>query len=375
MKNSVLKIGVLGAGGWAKLAHLPGWKRDPRCEVVAVCDPKLELAKEAGKMFDAETVTGDYKSVLARPDIDVIDVCTTNSTHFELTMKALDAGKHVLCEKPVANDFRDTLRARDKAKSKNLKTKVGFTFRYAPGMMYMNELIEQGYIGTPFVFNGFEQNSQWLDPKTPLRQEADVAKMDQSRIHVGSLEGYGGPIIDLSHWFMKSDLTRVIGTMRNFIPERVVRETMKMTRVNLDDGDIYIGEFANGALCSVQTSFVTVGNYPGLEARVYGSKGAMICRLVEEFGISETLKGARPDSVEFKDIPIPQRLYPPGGSDRESWRSMFYANLVSSFITEILTDSKVTGGDFTDGAWVQETVNAVELSFRNQGWVNLPLPR
>jgi predicted dehydrogenase len=241
-------------------------------------------------------------------------------------------------------------------------------------MMYMKELMDSGYVGNPFIFNGYEQNSQWLDPQTPLRQEGEYALRDQSKIYVASLEGYGAPIIDLAHWFMGSDLTQVIGTMKNFIPERVVRDTGKKMRVNIDDGDIFIGEFASGGICSIQTSFVTVGNYPGLEARVYGSKGALICRLVEEFGVCETLKGAKPDAVEFRDIPIPQRLYPPGGSSQELWRSLFYANLVSNFATEILADAK-SQGDFTDAAWVQETINAVELSFRDRRWVTLPLSR
>ena len=132
---------------------------------------------------------------------------------------------------------------------------------------------------------------------------------------------------------------------------------------------------ANGALGSIQTSFVTVGNYPGLEARIYGSEGALICRLVEEGGCCETVHGARPDAVEFRRMPIPARFYPPGGDDRESWRTLFYANLVSSFIDEILDFSRPNEGDFGDGAWVQETINAVELSFRERRWVTLPLAR
>src|SRR5262249_50201117 len=80
--------------------------------------------------------------------------------------------------------------------------------------------------------------------------------------------------------------------------------------VNIDDGDIFIGEFASGAICSVQSSFVTVGNYPGIEVRVHGSEGAAIARLIEEFGICETLKVARPDDVEFRDVHVPQKHYP-----------------------------------------------------------------
>ena len=218
-------------------------------------------------------------------------------------------------------------------------------------MQYMRELIADGFIGTPFIFNGYEQNSQWLDPMNPLRQVDPDA--DQSVLQVSSLEGYGAPIIDLAHLFVGSDLSQVVGTMRNFIPERMVRATGRMMRMNIDDGDIFLGEFANGALCSMQTSFVTVGNYPGIEARVYGSKGALICRLVEEDGICETLRAATPDQVEFRELEVPARCYPPGGSREESWRTLFYANLVSSFIGEILS-----GGDANEGRFQRRRVGA-----------------
>jgi predicted dehydrogenase len=116
-----------------------------------------------------------------------------------------------------------------------------------------------------------------------------------------------------------------------------------------------------------------VGNYPGIEARVYGSKGALICRLVEENGICESLKAATGDQVEFREIEVPERFYPPGGSKHESWRSLFYANLVHSFISEILSDGPENEGNFEDGAHVQELINAVEQSFRQRRWVNIPL--
>ena len=101
-----------------------------------------------------------------------------------------------------------------------------------------------------------------------------------------------------------------------------------MMRVNIDDGDIFIGEFSRGAIGSVQSSFVTVGNYPGIEVRVYGSEGAIIARLVEEFGVTETIKGATPDAVEFVDVEVPERLFPPGGTVNEPWPSLYYSNLI-----------------------------------------------
>ena len=239
-------------------------------------------------------------------------------------------------------------------------------------MRYMKALIDDGFVGTPFIFNGYEQNSQWLDPKTPLRQVDPDA--DPNVIQVSSLEGYGAPIIDLAHWFTGAGFERVVGTMRNFIPERMVRQTGTMMRMNIDDGDIFLGEFDNGALGTIQTSYVTVGNYPGLEARVYGSEGALICRLVEERGVCESLKSATEGSVEFVDVEVPERFYPPGGTSTESWRSLFYANLISSFTSEILDATQPNEGTFSDGARVQEVINAVELSFRERRWIDLPLP-
>ena len=373
VRDRKVRVGVLGAGAWAEFAHLPGYKRDPRCELVAIADPMAGRAKSFAEKFGIPAWYDSHEQLIGRDDIDLVDVCTPSATHFELTWSALEAGKHVLCEKPVAYDFKDTIRAAELAKKMGVKTKLGFTFRYSPAMQYMKELIDEDFVGTPFIFNGYEQNSQWLDPQTPLRQVDHEA--DQSVIQVSSLEGYGAPIMDLGHLFIGSRFAEVVGTMKNFIPERVVRATGTMMRMNIDDGDIFIGNFANGGFGSIQTSFVTVGNYPGLEARVYGSKGALICRLVEENGICESLKGATKGQVEFRDIEVPSRLYPPGGSKTESWRSLFYANLVSSFITEITTDDDANQGNFVDGAHVQELINAVDLSFREKRWVSIPLSR
>ncbi len=366
-----VRVGVLGAGAWARLAHVPGFLRDPRCEVVAICDPQPGFAESLATEFGIKTVATDHRALLDRDDIDLIDVCTPSATHFDLSWAALEAGKHVLCEKPVAFDYRETIRAAEFARSRGLKTKLGFTFRYAPAMRYMKSLIDQGFIGTPFIFNGYEQNSQWLDPMNPLRQVDPDA--DQSVLQVSSLEGYGAPIIDIGMWAVGSAFQEVVGTMRNFIPERMVRATGRMMRMNIDDGDIFIGEFANGALGSVQTSFVTVGNYPGIEARVYGSEGALICRLVEEFGVCEVLRAAKPDAVEFKELVVPPEFYPPGGHKGETWRTLFYANLISSFVGEVQSPAADNEGDFMDGARVQEVINAVEHSFRERRWVSLPL--
>ncbi|MFF4415264.1 Gfo/Idh/MocA family protein [Streptosporangium sp. NPDC001559] len=371
MGQDKVRVAVVGAGRWAQVAHIPGWQRDPRVEVVALADSDADVAGEAGRRFGVGRVVTDYRELLDDPGIDVVDVATGNRAHFEISWAALEAGKHVLCEKPVHHDYRQTRRAAELARSKGLKTKLGFTFRYAPAVLYAKELIDAGFVGEPYIFNGYEQNSQWLDPSTPLRQvDADA---DPDVIQVSSIEGYGAPIIDIMHWWVDSPMTSAVGTMRNFVPERVVRDTGLMTRMNIDDGDMWIAEFESGALASIQSSFVTVGNFPGIEARVYGSEGAIVVRLVEEAGVCQTIRTAGKGSVEFVEREIPQRLFPEGGRSTEPWPLLFYSNLCRDFADEILSGDPVNQGDFGQGALVQETINTFERSFRERSWVTFPL--
>jgi predicted dehydrogenase len=370
MTASRLGIGVVGAGRWANLAHLPGWARDNRCQIIGVCDIDSERAVAAAETYGAAVATSDYQELLARDDVDIIDVVTRDSEHFEINEAAVKAGKHVLSEKPVAHDHREVRRLAELARSRGLKTKVGMTFRYSPAVRYLKDMIARGDLGTPYIYNAYEQNSQWLNPETPLRNSS---RANDGLIKVASLEGYGAPVIDIGHWLMESDITAVVGVLRNFVPERIIAATGLMTRTNIDDGDVFIGEFASGAFCTVQSSFVTVGNYPGIEVRVYGSKGAAIARLIEEFGICETLKVAWRDDVEFREIEVPASYYPPGGSPRESWRTLYYANLTANFASEVLGEIDGNEGNFDDGHWAQEVINAVEISHHERRWVGLPL--
>ncbi len=377
-----VRVAIIGAGKWARDAHLPGLARSPLADPVIICDLREDLARERARQFDVPEITTDFEEVLAREDIDAVDICTRGD-HSQLVFATLEAGKHCLVEKPVASDYRDVWRAHAMARERGLKTRVGLTFRYAPAVMYMSQLIREGFIGQPFIFNGFEQNSQWLDPDVPLDKRDHLQypegedkigdDPDPGAIAVSSLEGYGAPIIDIGLLSVGSQIREVCGRIRNFIPYR--RRTnldSDRERINVDDGTLFLAEHENGTLCSIQTSYVTVGNYPGVEARIYGSRGALICRLVEDSEECQSLYAATPEALDFRRLQIPDEYFPPGYVQGENWASMFYANLVHDFMREIL-HGESHGGDFADSARVQEIINAVEMSSRQRSWVKLPL--
>ncbi len=327
MSESTLQVAVLGAGKWAEEAHIPGWIRDPRAEIVAICDPILERAEAFARKFDVPEFSDDWQATVSRGNVDVIDVCTPSRTHFDLAWAALEAGKHVLCEKPVSSDYRETRRAAEFARGKGLKTKLGFTFRYSPGVRYAWSLIQDGFVGTPFIFDGYDQNSQWLDPRRPAPPGRVDA--DPNVLQVRSLEGYGASIMDIGHWWVGADYSR--GSSARCItlfPSGRVRDLdNRMTRINVDDATVFLTEYANGATVRFRRAMSTIGNYSGTEARIYGDKGAIICRMVEEFGVAETIKVATPDDVEFRELEIPDAVLP---GRWPSWRILALALLRQS---------------------------------------------
>jgi predicted dehydrogenase len=372
-----LRVAVIGAGRWSARAHLPGWQRCPGVEIAVICDLDRALAERRASEFGAEGVTQEYRELVTRDDIDIIDVCTRDE-HDALVFAALEGGKHCLSEKPVAHRADDVWRAARMARERGLKTKVGLTFRYAPAVAYMADLVQQGFTGRPFIFNGYEQNSQWLDPDNPADKRILSAPADDhvggwsplaSEISVHSLEGYGAPIIDIGLMLTGGQMQEVVGVLKNFVPERR-RTNLNRDRepINMDDGDAFLGQLSNGTLANIQSSFVTVGNYPGVEARLYGDKGAFICRVIDENGEWQRLWSASAEAVEFKRVEIPAEYFPPGYEPGHNWEETCYGNLIRSLVTEIEAGGDTNVGDFAQGAAVQEVINAVEASHRSHAW-------
>ena len=366
--TSKLGVGLIGAHTWADKAHLPGYKAHERVDLIAVCDLDADRARAMGEKYGARKVFTDPEKLIADPDVQMVDVCTPTHTHLPLSLAAIAAGKHVLSEKPLHTEAAPAFDAAAKADAKGVRTKLGFTFRYSPAIRQIKKWIDDGTLGEIFHIHGFEQNSQWLDPQEPLRQI--TPGVDRNSLIPASIVGYGSHLIDLMRW-LGGEFGSVASTMKNFIPERIVRGEVGLQKIKVEDGAVALVEYANGAQGLLQTSYVAVGNYPGVEIRVYGSKGAAVARLISEFGTAETLKIAKAEAVEFIPYDVGAEALPPGTTLNTPWPELYYRNLVRHFVDEILED-RPQECTFFDGAKSQEIVDAIIKAHFERRWVDLP---
>lgn len=368
MSGRKLGVGVLGAHNWAEKAHLPGYAASDRVNLVAICDVVPERAEALAAQFKIPHVFSDPDDLIHHPDVEMVDVCTPTDTHLDLSLRAIAAGRHVLSEKPLARTAEEAFRAYRAAEAKGVRTKLGFTFRYSPAIRMLHEWIAEGRLGEIFHVHGLEQNSQFLDPEFPLRQVSPGFEGSTQMIP-SSIVGYGSHLVDLLRW-CAGEMSAVVGTMNTYVPERLVRGYEGRVRLPIDDGTVALTEYASGAQGMLQTSYVAIGNYPGVEVRVYGSKGAAVARLVEEGGVAETLTFATADAVEFQNVAIPADRLPPGTTLHTPWPELYYRNLIRHFIDEIL-DDRPEECTFFDGAKSQEIVDAIARSHAERGWVSL----
>ncbi|MBI1415643.1 MAG: gfo/Idh/MocA family oxidoreductase [Limimaricola sp.] len=367
MSEKKLGAGVIGTHAWADKAHLPGYAAHVGVDLVAVCDIDEGRARAAAQKFGARKVYTDADALIADPEVQMVDVCTPTHTHLPLSLKAIAARKHVLSEKPLHTLAAPAFDAAARAEAAGVRTKLGFTFRYSPAIRQIKAWIEDGTLGEIFHIHGFEQNSQWLDPDFPLRQVAPDAVRD--KLIPSSIIGYGSHLIDLMRW-LGGEFGSVAASMKNFIPERVVRGEPGRQHILIEDGAVGLIEYAGGAQGLLQTSYIAVGNYPGVEIRVYGSKGAAVARLISEFGVAETLHFAKAEAVEFVKVDLPQSSLPPGTTLNTDWPELYYRNLVRFFVDEILHD-RPQECTFFDGAKSQEIVDAFILAHAERRWVDV----
>ena len=203
-----VKAGIIGCGGIANGKHLPALKNLPDVSVVAFCDIIKERAEEAAKKFGAEgaRVYTDYRELLADPEVETVHVCTPNRSHSFITVDALDAGKHVICEKPMAINSVEAKKMLDAAKRNNRVLTIGYQSRQRDDSLYMKKEAEEGTFGDIYYANAIA-----------IRRRA----VPTWGVFLDEYEQGGGPLIDIGTHAL--DLTLWI--MDNYKPKYCVGTT------------------------------------------------------------------------------------------------------------------------------------------------------
>lgn len=222
MKGSVVKVGIIGCGGIANGKHMPSLKKVENCEMVAFCDLIPARAEEAAKRYgtpEAKVYT-DYKELLADPAIDVVHVCTPNRSHSSITVDALEAGKHVMCEKPMAINSAEAKKMLDASQKTGKLLSIGYQNRFRPDSIYLKKEVEAGTFGDIYYAKA-----------TALRRRA----VPTWGVFLNEYEQGGGPLIDIGTHSL--DLT--LWMMNNYKPKYCVGTTYHKLNKDTEQGNAW----------------------------------------------------------------------------------------------------------------------------------------
>lgn len=376
-----LRVAMIGYG-FMGAAHSQGWRVAPRffdlplspsMDVVVGRDASA-VAAAAEKWGWRESAT-DWREVVSRDDIDLVDIVTPGDTHAEIAIAALDAGKHVLCEKPLANTVAEAEAMTDaaaRAAARGVRSMVGFTYRRVPAATFARDLVAAGRIGDVRQVRA-EYLQDWLmDAEAPL-----TWRMQKERAGSGALGDIGAHAVDLTEYITGQRVETVSGILETIVTERPLlgegvglSGTARQERgaVTVDDLALFTGRLSSGALASFEATRFRTGRKNALRIEVAGSLGAISFDLesMNELGFYDatlpgTEQGFRRILVTEHDHPYLAPWWPPGhmlGYEHG------FSHQVADVVTAIASGAQPEPS-FEDGLHIQRVLDAVERSSDN----------
>lgn len=285
-----LKVGMVGASGFMGKAHSAAWATLPIfCWPVpimprryALAEATQELADDARERFGFERAYVGWENLIEDPEVDAVDICLPNFLHKEVALAAIEAGKHVICEKPLANSAADSKEIYEAAKKAGVIHQTGFNWRLPPAMQLAKKLIDDGDLGQILDFRGFWLSEWAMDPAVPMmwRLKKDLAGS-------GSLGDIGGHVIDFAR-FVVGEIGEVSGVAETYIKERPIISDAggyvaggpgskpQMDTVDVDDNVAFMMKFENGAYGYIEATRFSPGRYNHCGFEVHGMKGSLV---------------------------------------------------------------------------------------------------
>ncbi|MFJ2759491.1 Gfo/Idh/MocA family protein [Nocardioides sp. NPDC087217] len=387
-QNATLGVGMIGYA-FMGAVHSHAWRSahrffdlplTPRMQVL--CGRDATRVAEAATRFGWEESVTDWRDVIARDDVDLVDVCTPGDTHAEIAIAALEAGKHVLCEKPLANSVAEAERmaaAAAVAAERGVRAMVGFTYRRVPAIALARKLVADGRLGELHHVRA-QYLQDWLaDPETPLSW-----RLDKTKAGSGALGDIGAHVIDLTQHITGDRILEVSGMLETFVKERPVAETSsglsatagtERGPVTVDDAAVFLARFAGGAVGSFEATRFATGRKNAIRIEINGSKGSLAFDF-EDMNVlhfhDATLPAAeggfRRIVVTEPEHPWVAAWWPPGhGLGYEHGFTHQVVDLVRA-----LGEGAEPTPTFADGLQVQRVLAAVETSSDTRTWQEIP---
>lgn len=287
-----LNIGLVGAGFMGK-AHTVGYSNMPKLfwpapampVLKTICDIEPEIARDARERFGFETYTTSFMDIVNDPDIDAVSICTPNDSHAEIAIAALKAGKHVLCEKPIASSLEDAVNmaeAAGEAAKKGIISMNAYQYRRVPALVLAKKFIDEGSLGTLLNVRCTYLQSWCADPDSPLSW-----RFQKKIAGAGTLGDIASHVIDIAQ-YLAGDITEVVSMMQTYIKERPVQEggtdllgTVKMgadarrAPVDVDDEDSFLVRFKSGAVGSIEATRNAWGRNNFITVELHGTLGSI----------------------------------------------------------------------------------------------------
>lgn len=314
-----LNIGLVGAGFMGK-AHVVGYSNMPKLfwpapampVLKTVCDIVPEIAQEAKERFGFVQCCTDWKEMIQDPEIDVVSICTPNNVHAPIAIAALEAGKHVICEKPIASTLEDAkamAEAAEKAAAKGIISMNAYQYRRVPALVLAKKFLDEGALGEVLNIRCTYLQSWSADPDSPLswRFQKEIAG-------AGTLGDIASHVIDIAQ-YLGGDIEEVVSMMKTYITERPVQEggvdllgTVKLNAdaprkaVDVDDEDSFLMKFKSGAVGSIEATRNAWGRNNFITMELHGTLGT-VCFNYERLNELQVCFAKDPDDRRgFKTI-------------------------------------------------------------------------
>jgi len=371
-----LGIGMLGYGSIGKLHALayrsiPGlYPALPRYTMAAVCTTSMETAGAAARDGGFSRACADMRALLADPDVHVVDIVLPNHAHKEAILLALDAGKHVSCEKPLALSGAEAREIAAAAARSRGRLGMIFNYRFVPALVKAKSLIDAGALGDIYGFHSEYLHGGYQDASRPL-----TWRMRFESSGGGALVDLGSHVIDLLRWFL-GEVAQVFAETRTYIAQRpLTKGGDELGRVTVDDAAWAQLRMASGALGSLIVSRFATGSADDLRIRIEGSKGALRFDLMDAnwlYFYDATRPAAEAGWVRLETISsFPGASVPPArailGWDRLHAESQY------RFLKAILEDRDPSPG-LADGLANNLVIDALYASARSGRWEAVDAP-